>query len=57
MQAHPEPLPDDVDTLKAIVAASRTRVAADQALIAHQQLQIAKLRHALIASVRNARRG
>ena len=47
MQADPEPLPDDVDTLKAIVAASRARAAADQALIAHQQLQIAKLRHAL----------
>jgi hypothetical protein len=29
------------------VAASRARAAADQALIAHQQLQIAKLRHAL----------
>ena len=47
VQADPEPLPDDVDTLKAIVAVSRARAAADQALIAHQQLQIAKLRHAL----------
>ena len=47
MDADSEPLPDDIDVLKAIVAASRARAAADQALIAHQQLQIAKLRHAL----------
>jgi transposase len=47
VQADPELLPDDIDTLKAIVAASRAREAADQVLIADQQLQIAKLRHAL----------
>ena len=47
MDADSEPLPDDIDALKAEVAAGRARAAADQALIAHQQLQIAKLRHAL----------
>jgi hypothetical protein len=47
MEVCSEPLPDDIDTLRAEVAAGRARAAADQALIAHQQLQIAKLRHAL----------
>jgi hypothetical protein len=42
-----EKLPDDVDTLKAELAAARARASADQALIAHQQLQIAKLQHQL----------
>lgn len=47
MEADSEPLPDDIDALKAEVAVGRARAAADQALIAHQQLQIAKLRHQL----------
>ena len=47
MEADSEPLPDDINALKAEVAAGRARAAADRALIAHQQLQIAKLRHQL----------
>jgi transposase len=47
MEADSEPLPDDIDALKAEVSAGRARAAADRALIAHQQLQIAKLRHQL----------
>ncbi len=47
MEADSEPPPEDIDALKAEVAVGRARAAADQALIAHQQLQIAKLRHAL----------
>ena len=47
MVADPEPLPDDIDALKAELAAARARASADQAVIAHQQLQIAKLRHQL----------
>ena len=47
MAADCDPLPDDVDALKAELAAARARTSADQALIAHQQLQIAKLRHQL----------
>jgi transposase len=47
MAADPEPLPDDIDALKAELAAVRARASADQALIVHQQLQIAKLRHQL----------
>jgi transposase len=47
MDADSEPLPDDLDALKAEVAAGRARAAADRALIADQQLQIAKLRHQL----------
>ncbi len=42
-----EPLPDNIDALRAEVAAGRARAATDRALIAHQQLQIAKLRHQL----------
>jgi len=47
MAADCDPLPDDVDALKAALAAARARASADRALIAHQQLQIAKLRHQL----------
>jgi len=47
MATDAEPLPDDVDTLKAELAAARARASADQALIAHQQLQSAKLQHQL----------
>jgi len=47
MEADSEPLPDDIDALKAEVAEGRARAAANRALIAHQQLQIAKLRHQL----------
>jgi len=47
MEADSEPVPDDIDALKAEVAEGRARAAADRALIAHQQLQIAKLRHQL----------
>ena len=47
METDSEPLPDDINVLKAELAASRARAPADQALIAHQQLQIAKLRHQL----------
>jgi transposase len=46
----PNPLPDDIETLKAALivaqaeaAAARAQVSADQALIAHLKLQIAKL--------------
>ena len=38
MVADPEPLPDDIDALKAELAAARARASADQAVIAHQQL-------------------
>jgi len=47
MATDAEPMPDDVDTLKAELAAARARASADQALIAHQQLQSAKLQHQL----------
>lgn len=47
MATDAEPLPDDIDTLKAELAAARAPASEDQALIAHQQLQIAKLRHQL----------
>ena len=47
MEADSEPLADDIDTPKAEVTAGRARAAADQALIAHQQLQIPKFRHQL----------
>lgn len=68
MASAAEPLPDDVDALKAALlaerakqldatarvleveadlAVARARASDDQALIAHQQIQIAKLRHQL----------
>jgi transposase len=50
MDAGPEPLPDDIETLKAALVAARAEVASvraqrsdDQALIAHLKLQIEKL--------------
>ena len=47
MDAAPEALPDDVDALKAELAVARAKASDDQALIAHQQLQIEKLRRQL----------
>jgi transposase len=47
MDAAPETLPDDVDTLKAALAVARAKASDDEALIAHQQLQIEKLRRQL----------
>ena len=64
MQASVSPMPDDVEALKAALAAARTEAAAakaeaatararqsdDQALIAHLKLQIEKLRHQLFGT-------
>src|SRR5690606_7385940 len=64
MQARVSPMPDDVEALKAALAASRIEVAEakaeaatvraersdDQALIAHLKLQIEKLKHQLFGS-------
>ena len=47
MECDPDTLSDDIDALKAEVAAGRARASADQALIAYQKLQIAKLQHQL----------
>ena len=47
MDSHPDELPADIDTLKAALATARAKASDDQALIAHQKLQIEKLRREL----------
>ena len=51
------PLPDDIDALKAMVAVARAKLADDAATIAHQKLEIAKLKRQLYGprSERSAR--
>ncbi|CAA7622292.1 hypothetical protein MTBSS4_340005 [Magnetospirillum sp. SS-4] len=43
-------IPDEIDALKAALAVARAKAADDQALIAHQKLQIEKLNRALYGS-------
>lgn len=43
-------IPDDIDALKAALAVARAKAADDQAMIAHQKLQIEKLNRALYGS-------
>jgi len=57
MDADSGPLRDDINALEAEVAAGRARAAADQALIAHQQPQVAKLQISFMARARNERHG